>query len=49
MSGNKVEPLVGFVGKKCGESLVRIVTAIVIYEGLGDNEATSESDVELVG
>jgi hypothetical protein len=49
MSGNKVEPLLGFVGKKCGKGLVRIVTAIAIYEGLGDNEATGEGDVELAG
>ena len=49
MSGSEAKALLGFRREQGCEGLIRIIAAIAIDEGLGDDKTASEGDIELSG
>jgi len=49
MRGSEAKALLGFRRKQGCEGLISIIAAIAIYEGLGDDKAAGEGDIELSG
>src|SRR5258705_9283639 len=47
MRGSEAETLLGFRREQSCEGLIRIIAAIAIDEGLGDDKTASEGDIEL--
>ena len=49
MGGNEGKALVSLRREQGGERLIRIIATIAIDEGLGDDKAAGEGDIELFG